>query len=152
MQRWWPAIGALFCGLSVALGAFAAHGLDGHFAKKYANSDPRTVAGMQVPRAVKSLDDFKTGARYQMYHGLGILAAGILMQRGGRQRALQAAAWCFLLGNFLFAGGLYVYTLSGLKIVGMIPPPIGGTLYIIGWVCFAIGALDAHRPVSEPSA
>jgi uncharacterized membrane protein YgdD (TMEM256/DUF423 family) len=150
MERAWLAIGTVCCGLSVALGAFAAHGLDGFFAKKYAGAEPRSVAGMEVPRAVKYLDDFKTGARYQMYHGLGILAVGILLPSSGRPRALKAAAWCFLLGNILFAGGLYVYTISGLRIVGMIPPPIGGTLFIIGWICFTAGVL-APTPAESAS-
>lgn len=148
MERWWLPIGALCCGLSVALGAFAAHGLDGYFAKKYTDAEPRSVAGMEVPRAVKYLDDFKTGARYQMYHGLGILAAGILIPRSARPRALQAAAWCFLLGNVLFAGGLYVYTVTGLRIIGVIPPPIGGTLFIIGWICFTVGVIGPTRAPS----
>lgn len=133
----WMATGAVMCGLSVALGAFAAHGLDGYFAKKYADAKPRQVAGVDTPRSLKSLDDFKTGARYQMYHGLGLLAVGLLM-RHRNSRRLTLTAWCFSVGNLLFAGGLYAYTLSGIVLLGAIPPPIGGTLYLVGWIMLTV--------------
>ena len=74
--RNWLLMGAIMGGLSVVLGAFAAHGLDGVFAKKYAGQT-RVVAGETVPLPKKFLNDFKTGAEYQMTHSLALLAVPI---------------------------------------------------------------------------
>ena len=47
--RYWLLLGAILGGLSVGLGAFAAHGLDGVFVQQYAGQT-RVVAGETVPR------------------------------------------------------------------------------------------------------
>ena len=52
-------IGAINAFLSVALGAFGAHGLADKLDPKY-------------------LDIWKTGVNYQMFHALGIIAVGII--------------------------------------------------------------------------
>ena len=121
----WIRVGAVTCGLSVALGAMAAHGLEHVFVSKYADAEPRVVAGVETPLAAKYVADFKTGARYQMYHGLALIVCGLLM-RIKKRRGLNAAAWCFLLGTILFSGGLYLYTLTGDVFWGAGPPPLGG--------------------------
>ena len=105
-QRW-ISIGAIICGLSVGTGAFAAHGLDKIFVKQYADQT-RQVGGQTVPLAAKFLNDFKTGAEYQMYHGLAIVAAGLMMERRPT-RAACVAAWSFLLGTVLFFAVVFMY-------------------------------------------
>lgn len=150
--RFWICSGAVTCGLSVACGAFAAHGLEHAFVAMYRDAQPRLVAGVETPLAVKYLADFKTGARYQMYHGLALIACGLLMTRGNR-RGLNWAASCFLLGTLLFSGGLYLYTLTGHMFWGVGPPPVGGTLFIIGWIVLACnvpqaGSMDDPHPVA----
>ncbi|HUQ69703.1 MAG TPA: DUF423 domain-containing protein, partial [Planctomycetaceae bacterium] len=111
MHSRWTMIGAILAGLAVGTGAFAAHGLDKGFAKQYAG---RTgiVAGETVPLAKKFLGDFKTGAEYQMYHALALLAVGAMASRQP-SRATNIAGWCFLFGIVLFSGSLYVLTLTG---------------------------------------
>lgn len=145
--KYWIAIGAVAAGLAVVAGAFGAHWLDDLFAKKYMDAPPKTISGFEVPASWKYLNDFKTGAEYQMYHALGILAAGLLMQTRAR-KSLQAAAWCFLGGIVHFSGSLYMLTLTGQTKWGMIAP-IGGTLFIVGWVLLAIGALAGPTPQSD---
>ena len=132
----WIRTGAVTCGLSVALGAMAAHGLEHVFVSKYAAAKPRLVAGVETPLAAKYLADFKTGARYQMYHGLALIVCGLLIRTENR-RGLNWAASCFLLGTVLFSGGLYLYTLTGQVFWGAGPPPLGGTLFIVGWIVLA---------------
>ena len=105
-------VGAIICGLAVGSGAFAAHGLDKFFVEKYADQT-REVGGQSVPLAAKFLNDFKTGAEYQMYHGLAIIAAGLLDETAGQPVRRTIAAWSFLLGIILFSGSLYVLTLTG---------------------------------------
>lgn len=139
----WISLGALTAGLAVAAGAFAAHGLDAWFVKEYSGRT-HTVTGVETPTAQKFIADFKTAARYQMYHALGMIAVGAVLSVCN-SAAVRAAGWCFLIGVILFSGGLYVYTLTGNKLWGAIPPPIGGTLFIIGWVCLAVGCARSRR-------
>lgn len=133
----WSTIGAALGGLAVILGAFAAHGIDGYFAEKYAGQ-VKTVTGVEVPAARKYLNDFKTGAQYQMYHSLALLAVGFAGVTSRKQKLLNIAGWCFLLGIIFFSGSLYVLTLSGQTFWGAIAP-IGGTLLIVGWFSLAAG-------------
>ncbi|HVJ84582.1 MAG TPA: DUF423 domain-containing protein [Caulifigura sp.] len=133
----WITLGALSAAIAVGCGAFAAHGLDTHLPKQYADQT-RVVAGETIPAARKYLNDFKTAAEYQMFHALGMIAVG-LAARGQASKSLNLAGWSFLLGTLLFSGSLYALVLSGVTKLGMITP-FGGVLFIVGWVALAIGA------------
>lgn len=116
--------GALLAGLAVALGAFGAHGL-----KKLV--PPETVT------------TFETGVRYQVYHALALLLAGLVAERLPSVW-VKRAAWCFLIGILLFSGSLYLLTALkatdtvGLSGLGAITP-VGGMFFIAGWVCLVVG-------------
>lgn len=116
--------GAILAGLAVALGAFGAHKL-----KELV--PPETIAA------------FETGVRYQMYHALALLLAGLIAERLPAVW-IKRAAWCFLAGILLFSGSLYLLTAFkatdtvGLSGLGAITP-IGGVCFIAGWVCLAAG-------------
>jgi uncharacterized membrane protein YgdD (TMEM256/DUF423 family) len=131
----WLVVGSILGGLAVGLGAFAAHGLDKVFVEKYAGQT-RVVAGETVPLSKKFLDDFKTGAEYQMYHSLALLAVGLIAQRRRAWR-LSAAGVSFTLGIVLFSGSLYVLTLTGVTKWGMVTP-LGGVAFLVGWLLLAI--------------
>ncbi|MBS0264097.1 MAG: DUF423 domain-containing protein [Planctomycetes bacterium] len=150
----WIILGALLGGLSVAAGAFGAHGLDRYFRLKYEDEvyekkveiEGREVVLVRRPLAEKYLADVKTGAEYQMYHALALVLAGLMY----RQRAcpcLNIAGWCFTFGCLGFSGGLYAYALTGAKIIGMSIVPLGGVLFIAGWV-----ALLASQCGKTPSS
>jgi uncharacterized membrane protein YgdD (TMEM256/DUF423 family) len=124
--------------LAVICGAFAAHGLDTQLPKQYAGQT-RVVAGETVPAARKYVNDFKTAAEYEMFHALGMIAVGML-GRARWTKCLSLAGWSFLLGTVLFSGSLYALVLSGVTKLGMITP-IGGVLFIVGWVSLAVGAM-----------
>ncbi len=145
----WISVGAVLAGLAVVAGAFAAHGLDDYFARRYADAEPKTVGGREIPAAVKYLEDFKTGARYQMYHALGLIAVGLL-PASGRRRWLEAAGWSFLSGIVLFSGSLYVLTLTGETRWGAVAP-FGGTLMIVGWLALAVAACPCRAATDPPS-
>jgi uncharacterized membrane protein YgdD (TMEM256/DUF423 family) len=148
MHRGWTIVGAIFAGLAVGLGAFAAHGLDKVFTQKYAGQT-RVVAGETIPLARKFLADFKTGAEYQMTHALGILAvAAWAGQR--RSRWFHMAGWCLSLGCLLFSGSLYILTLTGITKWGAVTP-LGGLLFLAGWACLAMGAITAPRCSADPT-
>jgi uncharacterized membrane protein YgdD (TMEM256/DUF423 family) len=138
----WLCLGSILAGLAVVTGAFAAHGLDGFLVRNYADGASKKVVGVEVPLAVKRLQDFRTAAEYQMYHALALIAVGLLL-RSGPSTAGQVAGWSFLLGILLFSGSLYVLVLSGKTWWGMVTP-IGGLLFIIGWAALAISSCMAR--------
>ncbi|MDO8839784.1 MAG: DUF423 domain-containing protein [Parvibaculum sp.] len=118
-MRLWLAIGALSGLVSVALGAFAAHGLQ-------ARVGPAELAA------------FETGARYQMYHALALFAVAWAAAQGGGTFA-QAAGWAFLIGTILFSGSLYYLGLTGSRMLVLVTP-IGGIGFLAGWLALALSA------------
>ncbi len=136
-------IAALLGFTAVTLGAFAAHGLkdSGFLEKKYADIPAKTVAGLVVPASFKYFEDFHTAVEYQMSHALALAITGLLLSRQ-RTKALSVAAYCFVGGIVLFSGSLYVLVLGGPRFLG-IPwgaiTPIGGVLFLAGWLSLAVG-------------
>ncbi len=118
----WLAIAATNGLISVAAGAFGAHGL----------RDKITPRHIEV---------FETGARYQMYHAFALLAVAWLASRAASPM-INASGWSFLIGIILFSGSLYALALSGIDKLGMITP-IGGGAMIVGWALLAVSALRA---------
>ncbi|BDP41871.1 DUF423 domain-containing protein [Deinococcus aetherius] len=106
--------GAILAAVGVALGAFGAHALRERL-------DPAALA------------NFETGARYQMYAALALLALG---GRPGQRRA----PGLLLSGAVIFSGTLYVLSLTGERWLGAVTP-VGGALLIAG---FVVAALDAR--------
>ena len=118
-MRLWIVLGAASAFLSVAAGAFGAHAL-----KTRLSSDLLTI--------------FETGARYHMYHSLGLIAIGLVAQT--RPSALlSAAGWAMLGGILLFSGSLYVLALTGIRALGAITP-LGGLGFLAGWALLATAA------------
>ena len=134
--KFWLVCGAIMAGLGVALGAFAAHGLDRRLQEVYSPDDMRTIAGLKVPATWKYLQDFKTAAEYQLTHSLALLAVGLLARDGSR-RSLTIAGWAFLLGIVLFSGSLYLLAVTGVRSLGAITP-FGGLSFLIGWASLAV--------------
>ena len=114
----------IFGGLSVILGAFAAHGL-----KKKLAPDMIHV--------------FKTGVDYQFYHSFALALVGLsfISQNIEHSTMLTWAMICFVIGILFFSGSLYLLALTQKKIFGPITP-LGGLFFIIGWVCFSLHWLD----------
>ena len=120
MTRVFLAIGAITAGLAVALGAFAAHGL-------------------QSRVTAERLATFQTGARYQMYHALALLAvAWVCSFKPGWQAS--AAGWLFCAGMLIFSGSLYLLALTDTRALGAVTP-LGGLCFIAGWGLLAWAAL-----------
>lgn len=120
MDRLFFGLGAASAFIAVAAGAFGAHALR-------ARLSPELLAV------------FETGARYQMYHALGLIAAGWAVARwpGG---LTQWAGWLFVVGTLLFSGSLYALALSGVRWLGAITP-LGGIAFLVGWLCLGIAAV-----------
>ena len=123
-DRIWIILGAILAGTAVALGAMGAHALKGKI-------DPEQML------------NFETAVRYQMYHSLALILVGIVAARG-TTTCLTGSGWLFLGGILLFSGGLYGWIFTAIKpFVHVVP--IGGTLWIIGWVTFAVSQLMARK-------
>lgn len=138
-QRLWCTVGAALAALAVVLGAFGAHLLDPILLEVHRSADPKVVAGLEVPAAYKYLHDFKTAATYQMTHALAIILVGLLGRRGKARFFAHGAAGCFLGGIVLFSGTLYLLSTTGVTWLGAVAP-IGGLLFIVGWILFATAA------------
>ncbi len=118
--RLFVALGALNALVAVAAGAFGAHALK-------ARLSPDLLAV------------FETGARYQMYHALGLFAVAWLAAQRPAGPAL-AAGWLLQAGIVLFSFSLYALALSGVRALGAVTP-FGGVSFLIGWAVLAWAAL-----------
>src|SRR4051812_47997240 len=114
----------LFGFLSVALGAFGAHGLRARFEG--------------LPDAAKRLEWWQTAASYQATHALALAVAAFLAQSS--PALAQAAGGCFALGIVLFSGSLYAMALTGLRPLGAVTP-FGGLFLLAGWALVLVAAL-----------
>jgi uncharacterized membrane protein YgdD (TMEM256/DUF423 family) len=115
--------GALSAATSIVLGAFGAHALKGKL-------------------SISSQATFETAVHYQMTHSLGLLLVGVLMLVLGVKTPWLTAAWSFTVGIFLFSGSLYGLALLGWRWLGPVTP-VGGALFIVGWLALAYGLLTA---------
>ena len=111
-------VGAVLGGLSVAAGAFGAHGLKA------------------MLEASGQSGNWETAARYGVYHALALVAVGVLAATRPDATGLVTVVWCFLGGALIFSGCLAALALTGVKMLGAIVP-IGGMLLIAGWARLA---------------
>ena len=139
----WIKVGALTAALGVALGAFAAYGLDGLLTNSHAGQT-EVVLGHQVSTAYKHLSVFRTAAHYQLIHALAIVIVGIQMAHRPRIM-LRVAAWCFLLGIVFFSGSSYLQVLTGATGLDA-AALVGGLLLIGGWIALVEGACPGDNP------
>lgn len=119
MKNLFFAIGAAFSLLSVLIGAFGAHSLKNRL-------------------SVEMLDIFEVAVRYQMYHGIGLIVVAWAYSQW-QSNYISAAGFCFIIGIIIFSGSLYILSLTGLRLLGVITP-IGGLAFIAGWGCLIIAA------------
>jgi uncharacterized membrane protein YgdD (TMEM256/DUF423 family) len=95
--------------LTVALGAFGAHGLKALLTE------------------YDTADIWDKAVLYQMFHTLALLVLAF------RPTVNTGAAIGFLIGICVFSGSLYVLALTNLRGLGAITP-LGGLAFLIGWV------------------
>lgn len=149
-MKFWGVCGAILAFLAVALGAFAAHFLGGHFADLYGQMPEKIIAGNPIPAAQKYLADFKTAVEYQFLHAIALLFVSQLSQRQN-SKLLNLAGWSFLFGTILFSGSLYLLTLLAIPAFGAITP-IGGVLFLVGWGALAASFLRDQSKKSTKSS
>lgn len=103
--------------LSVILGAFGAHGLEGKLSEQ-------------------AMATYQTGVTYHTTHALALLVIGLASLT--RTRAVTFGVWALCLGILLFSGLCYAYALTGVRTFALFVP-LGGLSFIFGWFCLGLG-------------
>ena len=122
--RWIARAAGLLGFTGVVFGAFGAHFL----------KDRLVAAG--------TLSIWQTAVTYHLIHSVALLALT------GWPVAETKARWIARLwtaGIILFSGSLYWLALDGPKILGPVTP-LGGLVFLAGWLLVALGTLSATKP------
>ncbi|MCC7233467.1 MAG: DUF423 domain-containing protein [Bacteroidia bacterium] len=127
MQKTFLEAGVVFAGLSVILGAFGSHIL-------------------KEKISLENIAVFETGVRYQFYHALALLIAGVLAEKID-PGLVKYAGMFFIAGILLFSGSIYLLSLrevlgieSWKMILGPLTP-LGGLCFISGWLFFLLAVI-----------
>lgn len=116
---------SFFGAIAVILGAFGAHGL-----KSYVDE--------------ASIEIWQKGVEYQFYHTFALLYLATFARY--RNKLINISYICFSLGILFFSGSLYflatrsIHQMPWSQFIGPITP-IGGMLFVIGWVMLFLAAL-----------
>ncbi|MEA3465999.1 MAG: DUF423 domain-containing protein [Thermodesulfobacteriota bacterium] len=115
-------LGSVNAFISVALGAFGAHGLRDK------------VTPELLLRWEKAVD-------YQLYHALALLIIALCIKLWPDVRRVRTAGLLLFMGIMLFSGSLYALVLTGIRPLGMITP-VGAIAFLCGWLLLAFSARD----------
>lgn len=123
--RMWGMIISILGALAVAMGAFGAHIL----------SDKITSSSLEV---------YKTAVFYHFIHTMVALIA-LVLAVVLKEPMFKTASVILIIGVIFFSGSLYLLSLrevlhieSWSKVLGPITP-LGGLLFITGWIILGIG-------------
>lgn len=121
-------LGSILGFLSVAFGAFGAHGL-------------------KALVSAEAVATFETGVRYQMYHAILLLIVGGLQLLNKQTKNL--IFYLVLIGVVLFSGSIYglatnTLTTFNFKSIGFVTP-IGGLFLLGSWVVLIINFLKIKQ-------
>jgi uncharacterized membrane protein YgdD (TMEM256/DUF423 family) len=123
VDRAFLVIGSWFGFFAVGFGAFGTHAL-------------------RERLTPERLATFETGVRYQLSHGLALVAVVFLRTIGPDTFAESLAGVLFVAGVVLFSGGLYLLAVTGARRWGAVAP-IGGLCLLVGWASLAFAATTA---------
>jgi uncharacterized membrane protein YgdD (TMEM256/DUF423 family) len=115
---------AVFGALAVIMGAFGAHSIQGLI-------------------SAKNLEVWHTAVQYQFYHVFALLFLALL--KPVKPGQVKAIYYLFSLGILFFSGSLYLLACRDVLNWGWLPimgpiTPIGGLLFIAGWITLAVAA------------
>lgn len=114
---------AVLGAITIILGAFGAHVLK------------ETLTASQ-------LNSFETAIRYQMYHLIVLLFVNTYAKFSLRTKKIISLL--FLFGILFFSGSIYAITFGvSAKYIWFITP-LGGLLFILGWLKMAISFLNEN--------
>ncbi len=123
--------GSAFLGaITVALGAYSAHGLKAKVGAPF-------------------VEIFQTGVQYQFYHVFALLFTSYLYGKYNNGK-IYAAIVLFFVGILLFSGSLYALTFvaayksDSFTWLGPVTP-VGGLAFMAGWVMLGLGITPSSR-------
>jgi len=109
-------ITSIIVAIAIALGAFGAHAL-------------------KEVLTVEELKSYETAVKYQMFHVIVLLIVNTYT--GFNLKNKNVISYLFLVGILFFSGSIYAITLGvSSKSIWFITP-MGGLLFIIGWLKLA---------------
>ena len=123
-------IAALSGTLAVGVGAFGAHGLQ------------------EILESTGRIETFETAVKYHFYHTLALAFIGLVMLVRPKWKSLQFSAWNMIGGIVIFPGSLYILSLTGITWWGAVTP-LGGVLFILGWLGLFYSALRNDQIVVD---
>ena len=129
-MKWnqWMGVAAWLAAIGVGLGAFGAHGLEARLTE------------------ADGVANWETGVDYHVWHALALLVYGLF----GRETKQPAfVGWCFLIGVLFFSGSLYLLSLDIASSVVWPFTPLGGTLFLIGWIGWAVACMRGPEEISD---
>lgn len=119
---------ALIGFLSVALGAFGAHALEGRL-------------------TAEGLEWWHTATLYGLTHASVALAAGLAASSG----RLAIGGWFIVAGAVIFAATLYAMALGAPRWLGAVTP-LGGISMLSGWICIGLSGLSRPPPTQNAAS
>jgi Uncharacterized small membrane protein len=111
--------------IAVILGAFGAHGLK----------------NMIAPQL---LTVWQTAVQYHFYHTFALLVVALVGIHIGGSHWLNLSGYLLIVGILMFSGSLYALALGGPRWLGPITP-VGGLMFILGWLSLFIAVLKTHE-------
>ena len=117
--------------ISVSLGALGAHALKNKLQTGLISAD--------------QLIGFDTAVKYQIYHTIAMLGV-VILKLNFSNKFLNWSYNLFFYGIILFSGSLYFLCTRNLlgadwlKLLGPVTP-IGGILFVLGWICLSISVI-----------
>lgn len=123
-------LAALLALISVVTGAFGSHGLEHEL------------------EARDTLDSWRIGVRYAMWHALALLAWAAARESVGANLGGRWVLIPFVVGSLMFSGSIFGLALGGPgAILGPITP-LGGVLLIVGWSVLLVAGLT-YKPAKS---
>jgi uncharacterized membrane protein YgdD (TMEM256/DUF423 family) len=119
-MRIFVGLGALSCFMGVVAGALGSHALK------------------ELIIRMGGVNNFNIATDYMFYHGLALMAVGMLKQRFPNT-SFQYAGWLFVTGTILFQGNLYLIAIGGIRTMQALTP-VGGICLMLGWIVLGIMA------------
>ena len=107
-------IASLMMALTIAIGAFGAHGL-----KPYLDQYSTSI--------------YEKAVSYQFYNTLGLFFISFISYLLPKSTKIVKSFYLIFIGTIIFSFSLYILALTKIMWLGAITP-IGGSLMIIGWI------------------
>lgn len=125
MTGLWIVLAGINGFLAVALNAYGSHGL----------ADVLSAEG---------LANFDLASRFQLIHGVGLLAVAWLASKSSFFGNVAGAL--FVAGIVLFSGSLYVQEITESRIFSQVIP-FGGGAFMLGWIAIAVSGLRIGKNI-----